>query len=1124
MHLGISRPVSSALSWMFLACVLCTAALAQTFRGGINGTVVDTSGATVANATVVVSNADMGSTKSSTSTSSGEFLFQDLPLGTYSVTVSAPGFSSVRTDRVMVSAGSTFTLSVKLPVSSSSTTVEVNAAGVSLDTTSVTQTTDIPSEVVNDTPMNGRDFTQLIAIAPGFGGYSASGFGSVNGTRANQVNWQIDGVDNNDLWHNVPAVNQGGIQGIAGIVLPLDSVEQFSQQTQSTAEAGRNPGGLVNIVTKSGTNTLHGSVYYFNRNELFSANSPFANGVSKGKLRNQQYGASVGGPILKDKIFYFLNYEKQQFIVTSPASTTEPTAAFQTDTRALLSQYGLTPTSVATNSLAAFYPASILSCATVNSACDATNNYTSNSPIIGYSYNAVGKVDYTITPKHTLALRMFGGQGNQVAPVGTLNPYFFEAGPIHVYNWSAVVNSVLTPKLTNQVLLGVNYFNQVFFDANHSIDPVALGFNTGAVQPLLSGAPGTNITGFDNLQHATPPSGRNDVTGQVTDTASLIIGKHEFRFSGEFRRGFVNEFYHRKTRGNFSFPGSQGPWGYVADPTSTSFGFQSAPCQAEYKYGPPTAAQQAYVAGVGAQANGKQILSLADFLIGCTQQAQIVRGNTEREVYVNNFSGSAGDAFQLTPQLNVNYGIRYDYLGPMHNATKDLSVFRPDDPSAVNGLVFQGAQVDTLWPKTIYDFSPRFGFAYQPPMSGMVVRGGFGMFFDQPNINPFLDNRPPNGGASGAESNPGGPAPVSTVSATNIVITPGKLLFPTATAYDPATNYNLFSVSPNLRPAYTFNFNLNVEKTLNSKAIFMMGYVGSQSRKLLSNHDINQAALGSTNLGTAGQNATRPYGSRFPNYGTINEVASLGNSNYNSLQTTLRTTGWHRLTSQFSYTWAHGLDILTQYRNANITNSLNPKADYGNMDYDTRHAFTSYLTYEVPGSTRLRYLSSGWQVNSLLTFHSGQPYTVYTGNDTSGTGEGEDRVDVVAGTSAYAGSNHAIVGGQVQWITPGAFANPSTPSFGDMRRNQMTAPGYGDVDLSVFKNTKFEVLGHDINAQLRAEMFNLFNRANYAPPDNYLSDGSAFGTITQTIGYYNGAPGIGPGEPFNTQFALKILF
>ena len=971
---------------------LALPARAQTFRGGINGTVTDSTGAAIPKATVTAVDVDTQSTKTMQTSSAGEFLFQDLPLGTYTVTASYTGFSTVKTDKVTVSAGSTYTLSIKLPLSSSSTVINVDAAGVTLDTTSVTQTTNIASQVVNDTPMNGRDFTQLISIAPGFGGYSAGGFGSVNGTRANQVNWQVDGVDNNDLWHNIPAINQGGVQGIAGIVLPLDSIEQYSQQTQSTAEAGRNPGGLVNVVTKSGTNTIHGSIYYFNRNELFSANSPFANGQPKSKLRNQQYGVSFGGPVLKDKLFYFFNYEKQQFIITSPASTTEPTTAFQADATAVLKQFNLTPTPVATASLAAFYPASILNCPTVNTACDSANNYTSNSPITGYSYNAVGKLDYNISSKHTVALRMFGGQGNQEAPVGTINPYFFEQGPIHVYNWSAVVNSVLTSRFTNQVLFGVNYFNQIFFDANHNINPIAFGFNTGAQQPLLSGAPGIKINGFDNLQHATPPSGRNDVTGQVTDSASLVFGKHELRFSGEFRRGFVNEFYHRKTRGNFSFPGTQGPWGYQAATSSALASYQSTPCGVAYGYTDangnilktPTAAQQAYVTSISAQANGPAILGLADFLAGCTQQAQIVRGNTEREVYVNNFSGSAADAFQLTPRLNINYGIRYDYLGPLHNSTKDLSVFRPTNPNAVNGLVFQGAQVDTLFPKTLHDFSPRFGFSYQPTIAtGYVIRGGFGMFFDQPNMNPFLDNRPPNGGASGAESNPGGPAPVSTLSATNIVITPGTLLFPTATAYDPNTNYNLFSISPNLRPSYTFNFNLNVEKSLGNNAIFTLGYVGSQSRKLISNHDINQAALGTTNLGTSAQNLTRPYGKLFPNYGTINEVASIGNSNYSSLQTTLKTTNYHHLTSQFSYTWSHALDILSQYRNANLTNSLNPRFDYGNMDYDTRHAFVSYLSYDLPEGSHLKAVANGWQLNSLISFHSGQPYTIYTGNDSS---------------------------------------------------------------------------------------------------------------------------------------------
>src|SRR5271170_5347905 len=239
------------LAATLLALISTTFMQAQTFRGGINGTVTDNTGAAIPKAAVVAVDTETGSTHTTTSSTAGEFLFQDLPLGTYTVSASFPGFNTVKTDKVIVTAGTTFTLAVKLTISASSTVIEVDAAAVALDTTSVTQTTDISSAIVNDTPMNGRDFTQLIAVAPGFGGYSAGGFGSVNGTRANQVNWQIDGVDNNDLWHNVPAVNQGGVEGIAGIVLPIDSVDQFSVQTQAAPESGRNPGGTVDLALKS---------------------------------------------------------------------------------------------------------------------------------------------------------------------------------------------------------------------------------------------------------------------------------------------------------------------------------------------------------------------------------------------------------------------------------------------------------------------------------------------------------------------------------------------------------------------------------------------------------------------------------------------------------------------------------------------------------------------------------------------------------------------------------------------------------------------------------------------------------------------------------------------------------
>ncbi|HEY0784747.1 MAG TPA: TonB-dependent receptor, partial [Acidobacteriaceae bacterium] len=245
-------------------------AISQTFRGSIAGTVLDPSGAAIPAAKVQAIDVATGAVHDTTSSGSGEFTFSDLPLGSYTVTSSATGFGTVKVDKVPVSAGVVYTLPVTMALAQTAGTVEVSAAGLSLDTTSTTQTTLLPSTTVQNTPMNGRDFTQLIAITPGFAGYSAGGFGSVNGTRANQVNWQIDGSDNNDLWHNIPAVNQGGVEGIAGVTLPLDSIEQFSQQTQSGPEAGRNPGGTVNVVTKSGTNAIHGSVYYYNRNEALA--------------------------------------------------------------------------------------------------------------------------------------------------------------------------------------------------------------------------------------------------------------------------------------------------------------------------------------------------------------------------------------------------------------------------------------------------------------------------------------------------------------------------------------------------------------------------------------------------------------------------------------------------------------------------------------------------------------------------------------------------------------------------------------------------------------------------------------------------------------------------------------
>jgi hypothetical protein len=254
------------LGSILVLAVLGVAGYAQTFRGAINGSVTDPSGAVVAGATVKATNVATAVTIDTLTSSDGEFAFQDLPLGTYKIEVSAPGFRSVAVEKVDVTAGGAYTLPIKLAAGSAGTTVvEVSAAALSLDTTTAAQDNILPTEAVQDVPMNGRDFTQFAAVQPGYGGYSVGGFGSLNGTRANQMNWQIDGVDNNDFWHNIPAVNQGGVSGIAGVIMPLDAIDEFSAQTESNAEGGRNAGGIVNVVLKSGSNDIHGSAYYFNR-------------------------------------------------------------------------------------------------------------------------------------------------------------------------------------------------------------------------------------------------------------------------------------------------------------------------------------------------------------------------------------------------------------------------------------------------------------------------------------------------------------------------------------------------------------------------------------------------------------------------------------------------------------------------------------------------------------------------------------------------------------------------------------------------------------------------------------------------------------------------------------------
>jgi hypothetical protein len=305
-----------------------------------------------------------------------------------------------------------------------------------------------------------------------------------------------------------------------------------------------------------------------------------------------------------------------------------------------------------------------------------------------------------------------------------------------------------------------------------------------------------------------------------------------------------------------------------------------------------------------------------------------------------------------------------------------------------------------------------------------------------------------------------------------------------------------------------------MEHTFNPSMIFQLGYVGSSARHLLSLLDINQALPGFY-LTDQERQTHRPYFGLYPQYSNINQISSIGTANYNSLQAQLRINNWHHFTAQAVYTWSHNLDEISQYRGTLPQDSTNFKGDYGNSDYDTRNNFTTFMSYEVPGSQHLRLLTNGWQLNGLVNLHGGQPFNILAGSDVSGVNEGLDRVTQIA--PARTGINGQHPG--ATWIDLSSFTLAAPGTFGTLRRNQFYSPGFSDTDFSVFKNTKvFERM----TVQFRAEMFNLFNRNNYAPPS--ISAGSGTATLSDTIGDANGAPGIGSGEPFNVQFGGKIIF
>jgi len=1086
------------LRWSFLlllAFAMASPSFAQTFRGTVSGTVVDAQGAVVPNAVVQLQNPATAAVLSGKSNNAGEFNFPDLVPGIYNLTVSFTGFQTKKIDNINVEVTKVENEKVVLTIGTESTVVDVTANAIQTDTTSSALVAVIDTKSVTDMPMNGRDFTKMTHFTPG----AALLTNSVNGSRTTSINFQIDGVDNVDSWNGIVASNQGGVAGVAGGLVPIEAIDQFSMQSAGEAEQGRNAGANQNMVLKSGTNHIHGDVFYFDRNEFFAALSPVAPvGSHKPLIRNHQGGFTLGGPIWKDHTFLFLAGEIQIAKINTALTDTVLSNAWITEGATFLNDYGLTTNTLSTNLYNLLYPAAS------KGGPATTNNYFAAGTSNYNSYNGLIKLDHHISDKQTISARYLGTTGTQTAPTGSDYAQYFQKAPMHIHNAALIHDYVFNSHMLNQVLFGFNYFLQTFNDADQNFYPQAnagLNLGLGTTGTIAAGAPTITITGFDETG-ATQPSGRTDVTGHVTDNFHWTIGRHELTIGGEYRHVNVNQLYFSSVRGTFAFDGTRGPW-------SANGATDKANCAA-------LPVPQTTSTG----ACNSSFLALADFLNGQptnSSGAKLLQGSAQRVWTLTTEDFYVTDNFQVTKKLDVNYGLRYTIPGNIQAAKNDVYSFIP----GANPYFQLG-----LYPNYYKGVAPRAGFSFSPfDNNKTVIRGSAGLFYDFPNMSSWVTGSSGNGGAGYAQTNPAGPDAAAIFIQSNVTWQTGVNPFVGANA----PQVGAYGVNQNFIMPYAMNFSLGIEQQLTSKTLFSLGYVGSQGRRLQVLYDLNEPAAN----GTATV-SVRPYTqTSFPNENAtfagvkpllgINQLNFEGSSGFHSLQATLRQATWKGLQATINYTWSHAMDDVSS--STTPENSYNLHQDYGASTFDGRNTINGFLYYNMPQFGHfLPQVTKGWQFDALYSYSTGLPMNPTLSTDNSKTDQLKDRPNVNPLINPYTGlqlSSSTSTGRQYRYFqNAGAFTAAAPGNYGNEQRDAYYGPNFRTIDFSMIKRTP---ITEKIGSELRVEIFNIFNFNNFAAPSVSSITSSTFGLITNTR---NGssAPGIGYGEPFNIQFAGKITF
>jgi hypothetical protein len=1005
----------------------------------LQGTVTDSQGAVMPGVTMSIRNAATGSERAAVTDAAGQYVAASLAPGRYTVLAHIEGFKD-QTTEVVLEVAQIAVVNMKLGVAALAENVTVTGASPLIETATISVGQVMAERTVQEIPLNGRHFVDLGPLMPGGvtapqnAGLSAPlrGQGSFSfmsaGNRETAVNFMVNGINLNDL-SNSQIVFQPSI----------NTVSEFKVDNSTfSAEYGRNSGAIVNVATRSGANALHGEAFDYYRDDRFDSRNFFnpptvdaaGNVAPKSPFNRKQFGFNLGGPIVKNRTFYFFSYEglrHVQGVDLNSGTLTEAQRAGVTDplSRRLL-QFIPLPNRTGTQGEGRLITSALAPVTINQTTIDLRHNMGKNDDLHGYYAFQADLRNEANAQGNTVP--GFGDQRGGHRQIATVNE-------THVFSQA----------LVNEARAGYNRL-LIHFDPSLVVNPTDLGINVGvtgdkALPQITIQGLGLNIGGPAGF-----PSGRTVSTIALGDTATYLRGNHIIKFGGEFRRAEHSSF--NLDPGTFSYP------------------------------------------------------SVAAFQAGLGNGFSITLGDRSYDLFINSLAGFVQDAISVGSSLKLDLGLRYDFIGAPSEADNKLVVF----DAATNSLVRVGSGVDRIH-KNTNDIEPRVGVIWNPGGdSRLAVRAAYAI----------MDNLQNTGVVTGSTANPPLATPLNVAGAVRLE---SAQTTATASGLAPA------STNPDYQQGRMQTWNVNVERELGPVGL-MVGYFGSYGDRLSVPLNINQFVNGVRPF--ARLSATSPIapGAALNN---ITERDSIGYSRYKGLWVTAN----HRMSHGFqlatSYTLSKSTDTNSYdgtggNNNGSLQNSLDLADSFAPSDFDVRHRVSANATYELPFHGNR--LVEGWQLTGVVQVQSGSPFNVTTNINTF-TGINTLRPDLIG--------DPAIIGTADQWFansvcdpriagsctSSSVFALPVSANgvfhFGNLPRNAILSPGFSDTDLSIIKNIK---LSGNSRAQLRVEVFNVFNQANLGLPGRSAIPGStAFGLITATR-----FPTGDSGSARQVQFAAKFLF